>query len=294
MVVDDMSRRTFALVLAAGCGSSSPASPDAAGAPDGAAAPDASSGLRTLANCTTNIAADAPAFYKKYFRCVTVTTTSTGVTIVSDDLPPHTSYYWGAGNPNYVAWDARGGTYHANPNTLSQQSVSVGVPSAPTPLGITITSDYVDSIAGDNSAEYRGGPVGVALDGVSLYGGFAAPGDLLSNEIYTLDTYDGHPDQRGSYHYHSPTPGPIEALTAEGVTGVELYGVMCDGTIVLGCTELDGSAPAGALDAQGGHTGDVGDGTTIYFSSRYHVHVCADGAHGYQYTPEIHYYGACK
>ena len=77
------------------------------------------------------------------------------------------------------------------------------------------------------------------------------------------------------------------------MTGVELYGVLCDGTLVLGCTELDGSSPQGALDAQGGHVSDIGDGTTVYFASRYHTHVCADAAHGHPFTPEVHFYQKC-
>jgi hypothetical protein len=286
-----MPTRTFTLLFVAGCsGSGGPAAAPDASPP----APDASSGLRTLDSCETSIAADAPAFYKKYFRCATVTKTATGVAIASDDLPPHASYYWGAGDPNYVAWDSRGGAYHANPNTLAKQHVSITVPDDPVSLGVTITSDYVDGKAGTSSLEYQLGAIGVALDGVSIYGGFAAPGDDITAEQYTFDPYQAHPDPTGSYHYHAPTPGPLEALAAEGVSGVELYGVLCDGTIVLGCTELDGSAPTGALDAQGGHTGDVGDGTTVYFASRYHVHVCADAAHGHAFTPEVHAYQACR
>ena len=47
---------------------------------------------------------------------------------------------------------------------------------------------------------------------MSIYGGFAAPGDDITAEQYTFDPYAGHPDPTGSYHYHAPTPGPLEAL----------------------------------------------------------------------------------
>lgn len=274
-------------MAACGGGGSTPG-PDAAGAPDALA----SSGLRTLDSCTTSIAADVPAFYRRFFRCVTITTTASGVAIATDDLPPHPSYYWGAGDPNYVAFDTHGGTYHANPNVLAKQSVTIAVPSNPTSLGVTITSDYVDGQAGTNSLEYEGGPIGVALDGVAIYAGFAAPGDDLAAEAFTFDDYDAHPDPRGAYHYHTVMPGALEAFARSGETGVELYGALCDGTIVLGCTELDGSAPAGGLDAQGGHTGVLRDQDgTLYFSARYHVHVCATG---HAYTPEVHSYAACQ
>jgi hypothetical protein len=63
--------------------------------------------------------------------------------------------------------------------------------------------------------------------------------------------------------------------------------------VVLGCTELDGSAHAG-LDAQGSHVGDLraADGTT-FFPGRYHTHVCVDASRGHPHRPEIRYYGAC-
>jgi len=292
------------LVAAAGCGSTSGSGPDAGGGVDASPGADAPSGARTLANCTTSIAADAPEFYKRYFRCVTVTKTATGVAIQSQDLPPHPSSYYPTDDPNYVPFDSsRGSQYHANPNHIGAQTVTVDVPDDPVWTGITITSDYVDGQAGTNSAEYQLGVIGVALDSVSMYSGVAAPGDVLANEVYTFDDYDAHPDMNDSYHYHGPTPGPLEVLAADGkvtstVPGaaeVEVYGILCDGTVVLGCTELDGSAPSGALDAQGGHVHDLvdGDGTTL-FTNRYHVHVCFDGAHGHTYTPEIHYYDACN
>src|SRR5262249_23065025 len=100
------SRSSFVFSFAAAtaltaCGSPGPGStPDGATGPDGAGGADASSDVRTLDDCTTSIASDAPAFYKKYFKCVTVTTTATGVAIATDDLPPHKSYYWGASSPN--------------------------------------------------------------------------------------------------------------------------------------------------------------------------------------------------
>lgn len=256
---------------------------------------------RTLDNCTTSIAADAPAFYARYFKCVTITRGTGSVTITTQDLPPHLSYYYGYGSPNYAAFDTRGGTYSPNPNTIATQSLSITVPDDPAPRGITVTSGMVDKTAGNDANEYPLGAIGVALDSVALFTGTAAPGDNIDDEQYTFDGYEAHPTQDGTYHYHAPTPGPLEVLqaggfvtsTTPGSAAVELYGMLCDGTLVLGCTELDGSAPSG-LDAQGGHVSDIkdADGTT-YFTSRYHTHVCSDGSRGYSYTPEIQYYDAC-
>lgn len=287
------------LALAAGCGDDGSTAVDAAPG-DANAATDAPAGSRTLDTCTTSIAAEAPAFYKKYFRCVTITTTATGVTIATEDLPPHPSAYYAATSPNYVPFDTRGGTHHKNPNSLAAQAIAIKIPGAPVASGALISPATVDGQAGTSQEEYALGPVGVALDSVALFTGTAAPGDDIANERFTFDRYEAHPEQRGAYHYHSPTPGPLEVLRALGVVtttvpgaaAVEVYGVLCDGTVVLGCTELDGSAPAGALDAQGGHVGDLrADGTT-YFAARYHTHLCGD-ARGHAYTPEIRYYAAC-
>ena len=49
------------------------------------------SGMRTLASCTTSISDDAPAFYKTYFRCVTITMDGDTVVVHTQDLPPHQS-----------------------------------------------------------------------------------------------------------------------------------------------------------------------------------------------------------
>ncbi|HVV82825.1 MAG TPA: YHYH protein [Kofleriaceae bacterium] len=289
----------LAVPALAACGDDGGSSADAG--TDGAQAIDAPTAGRSLDNCTTSIAADVPDFYKRYFKCVTITTTATGVAIQTEDLPPHTSAYYASTDPNYVPFDTRGGSYHKNPNTIAAQSITINVPSSPTPSGATINATTVDGQANTSQEEYALGPVGVALDSVALFTGTAAPGDQIANERFTFDSYEGHPEDRGAYHHHGPTPGPLEALKKEGSTTstvpgqaeVELYGILCDGTVVLGCTELDGSNPSGPLDAQGGHVGDIRahDGTT-YFTSRYHVHVCAD-SRGHTYTPEIHYYAAC-
>jgi len=257
-------------------------------------------GARTLATCTTSVAASVPEFYHRYFRCVTITRAAAGVTITTQALPPHLSYYYGAGSPNYTTFDtSRGPQYRPNPNRLAAQAISITIPDFPSPTGVAITPNLIDVQAGTSSAEYGLGPIGIAVDSVPLFAGTAAVGHDLAEERFTFDGYEGHPDDvRGTYHYHGPTPGPLEVLRAAGVVTttvpgaaeVELYGILRDGTVVLGCTELDSSAPAG-LDAQGGHIGDLRatDGT-MFFTGRYHTHVCADAARGHLYTPEIQYY----
>lgn len=261
---------------------------------DGATGTDgATDGLRTLASCTTNIAADVPAFYRTYFKCATITKTADAVVIETESLPPHRSYYYGSADPNFEPFDTtRGAQYKPNPNLLSKKAIRITIPDAPVAKeGLIVNAALVDGVVMSSSEEYGLGPVGVALDSVALFNPLARPGDDIENEKFTFDAYDAHPAPDGTYHYHRGSKGPLEVLTAVGINGVEAYGVMCDGTVVLGCTELDGAAPAGELDAQGGHFGDLRDkaGTT-HFTGRYHTHVCPTGR---KYTPEVQVYKSC-
>jgi hypothetical protein len=249
---------------------------------------------RTLDTCTTSIDPDVPDFYQRYFECVTITAADDGtVSIETEDLPPHLSSYYPDSDPNWEEFDtSRGPEYRENPNTLSAKAFTVTIPADPQESGNPINPITVNGEAGDSPYEFHLGTIGVALDSVSLYSGLAAPGDDIATEVYTFDSYNAHPSPDGAYHYHTTMPGPMEVLAAHGEDpGLEVYGILCDGTVILGCTELDGSAPTGELDAQGGHVGDLVDidGTT-HFTQRYHTHVCADG---HAYTPEIQYYAAC-
>jgi hypothetical protein len=252
-----------------------------------------SGGAYTIGNCTTNIAADAPDFFKTYFKCVTITTTADAIVIASTALPPHLSYYYGSGSPNYAPFDtSRGSEYMPNPNKLKQRNFKISVPRDPKSKGLTVTSAMVDGLAGTSTEEYALGPAGVAIDSVTIFDATAAPGDNIETEKFTFDDYSAHPSPDGMYHYHSDSKGPLEVLASIGKSTQQLYGVMCDGTVVLGCTELDGSDP-GALDAQGGHVGDIKADANTYFTSRYHTHVCTTKATGHKFTPEIQYYSSC-
>lgn len=259
---------------------------------------------RTLDNCGGSVASDVPDFYKTYFACVTITTSATGVVIKSDDLPPHKSYYYGEGNANYAPFDfSRGSMYRANPNKLAARTFSVDIPNTPMPKGLTITAAMVDKMARTSNDEYAGGSVGVALDSVALYNATAAPGDNIDQEAYTFDNYEAHPSPDSSYHYHAPSPGPLEVLKHRGLStsavvgsaSLELYGIMCDGTLVLGCTELDGAAiPTTGFDAQNGHVHDIKDKTKTHFTGRYHTHLCPAKLPTFRYTPEIQYHTTCR
>ena len=264
-----------------------------------------SSAERTLDNCGTTIAADVPDFYKKYFRCVDISMSSGDVVIKTVDLPPHKSAYYAESDPNWVAFDTQGGTHFHNPNQLSKQSFTMQIASSPVDKGLTITKAMVDGQGGTSFDEYHPKPTGtpgVSLDGVAMFHGVAAPGDDLAKQAFSFDPYEWHPEMSCAYHYHGDSPGPLEVLLAAGLVKsakpgsaeVELYGIMCDGTLLLGCTELDGSAadPSG-FDAQNGHVHDITDGATMHFKARYHTHVCPGKLGGDAFSPEIQYYVKC-
>lgn len=258
-------------------------------------------GVRTLANCGGSFGDGTPAFFSRYFACLDISADDDTVLIRTHDLPPHLTYYYGEDAENYVAWDDRGGDYHPNPSTLDEQDITLRIPKEPVAKGIVIDETLVDLEAETSDDEYHLGPAGVALDSVEYFNATAAPGDDILDEQWTFDTYEAHP-AGPEYHYHVDSPGPLEVLVDRGIISaptngsadIELYGIMCDGTVLLGCTELDGSAAdATDFDAQNGHVGDIVDeaGTT-HFSARYHVHLC-DALGHYGLAPEIQYYETC-
>jgi hypothetical protein len=257
-------------------------------------------------SCETNIDADAPEFYQKFFQCVDVEVDGNSIVINSDGLPPYNSYYYGEGHENYADFDTSGerSDYNPNPNVIAEQSHSITIPNEPVSRELTIDSSLVDGDVNSDENEYGMGTVGLALNGVSIFNSLAAPGDVIENEVSTFDEYNAHPEMSGNYHYHTDTSGPLEVLEASGyVTSttpgdaeLEVYGMMCDGTVVLGCTELDGSTIDNSdFDSQNGHMHDLIDDEDItHFTNRYHVHICTGTFTDFQFTPEIQYYDQCR
>lgn len=263
-----------------------------------------SSGVPSLDTCTTELSDEVPAFYRTYFHCVTASMDGDQVLLESDGLPPHASPYYPEDDPGWVQWDDLGEGRFQNPNELTEQAHALRLDVDPVPRGLTIIDDMVDQTAGTSTDEYGGMGVllGLALDGVALFHGVAAPGDDIDDERWTFDAWEAHPENTGIYHHHSANPGGLAVLEYLGFTdghtpgeeSVELYGLMCDGTAVLGCTELDGREPDDAdLDAQNGHVHDLTDGDgAVMLEGRYHVHLC-EGRWDRLYTPEIQYYEGC-
>jgi hypothetical protein len=161
-----------------------------------------------------------------------------------------------------------------------------------------------------NTYDYSVAAMGVALNRVPLFSGFAAPGDNILDEAYTFDGHQGHPTNASFYQYHRWGSGPLEVLKKKGyntsttpgspsASGVELYGITCDGVIVFGASELDGSTPIGTLDAQGGHIHDISDKSGVkHFTGRYHVHISPNkvgtNTSIHNFVPELKYYSVCS
>ena len=267
------------------------------------AAEQADNSATDLINCESNIAADVPTFYAAYFRCTDISLAGDVVVITSSNLPPHLSYYYGEGSDQFEEFDfSRGDEYRPNPNEIARANFTLRIPLNPVPSGVVIDVATVNLTTGDNT-DYPLGAAGVALDGVALFNPLAAPGADIEDEKYSFDSNGGHPQQQGAYHYHAVASGSLAVLKALGLTtsdmpavaDIELYGVMCDGTVVLGSDELDGSASASDLDLQAGHTHDiVNTGGTVMLANRYHVHMGpVIGANPRGLTPEAQYYNTC-
>jgi hypothetical protein len=253
----------------------------------------------SLSTCSESYDDSVPSFYSNYFACVDASMDGDNVAMWTDGLPPTPSAYYPEDDPNYVEFDDRGGTHsQIRGATLGEQSFTMTVPLDPTPKGITIDASLVDNTMNTNDEEYSGGSVGISLNGVIAFAAMARPGDDLADEQTTFDTYEGHPAGT-TYHYHFNTMGPLEVLVdrgysdnaAIGAGSVEMYALMCDGTAVLGCTELDGGIPDDAdFDAQNGHVHDISDADGVQLENRYHTHVCSSKWPDYPFFPEIAYY----
>ena len=257
----------------------------------------------TLENCDGSIDADVPDFYINYFNCVDVSVSGGTVTLSTKGLPPYESMYYSEESGNYIDFVSQGDGYYLNPNTIAEQSYSMSIPETPVSRGLTINDDLVDGELGNSNNEYAMNVQGIAINGVTIFNPLAGPGDDIEDEKYSFDPYNGHPEMTGAYHYHTTSKGPLEALKFNGFietatvgsAEIELYGIMCDGTLILGCTELDGSEPSSSdFDAQNGHVHDITVGTNVFFSNRYHTHICTDTYTGHKFTPEIQYYDECN
>jgi hypothetical protein len=199
-----------------------------------------------------NSTGDLPEVYSLIYGATDVYVEGDYVIIKTNGRPEHKSPYydntqWEASL--YQAYDGSG-TFTQNPNKIGTQSYTFKIP-----LNPAVTS---------NHAATPLGPIGVSLNGVPFYNQYAGPSQPLTNEIFSFDQYNGHPDQGSRYHYHVE---PLYLTTNAGKDA--LLGFLLDGFPVYGPTE-DGSTVLNAnLDAYHGHT----HATTEYPNGIYHYHI---------------------
>jgi hypothetical protein len=173
----------------------------------------------------------------------------TGATrrLEGNGLPSHDTgtYPIAASDPAYQ--------YDQNPNSIESQSVAEAIPADPK---LAKTASCANM-----------GPVGVMLTGAQLYNALDGLGrDAVAHEV--LDACSGHPDQSGTYHYHSYSA----CMSDPGSGHSKLLGYALDGFGIYGVRGTDGKTLTDAgLDACHGHThAIVWNGKSV---KMYHYHM---------------------
>lgn len=167
--------------------------------------------------------------------------TGQAVQAVSDGQPDYLSNYFPKTNPCYESYTGA----IQNPNTLAARNYTIPFPLAPTM----------------NQQPMMDAVLGLARNGVPIFGNFAAPGDDIYQEAKTFDRCGAHPQMQGAYHYHSE-PLSISYQDAHFI------GVLRDGHPIYGRNDATGLATG--LDTSGGHLGTTEDSPTVPV---YHYHV---------------------
>jgi hypothetical protein len=164
-----------------------------------------------------------------------------------DGLPSHTtgSYPIAQTDPAYQ--------YDRNPNAIAAQSVDAAVPANPKAAAAPSCLNM--------------GAIGVMLTGAQLYNALDGGGrDAAAHEV--LDACNGHPDQSGTYHYHSASA----CMSDPGSGHSTLLGYAADGFGIYGLRGPSGKVLTDAdLDVCHGHTHAVlWNGKTVV---TYHYHL---------------------
>jgi len=201
---------------------------------------------RDTSACEAERKAQGLSGYWLQFSCrVSLSSTTTNsvkvVRAQADGQPDYKSFYFSTTNACYEAYSGS----IRNPNSIAAHSYIIDFP---------VAQDMA-------SQPMRGAIVGLALNGVPIFGNYAAPGDDIYTEAKTFDRCGAHPQNTGIYHYHSEP-------YALSYNDARFIGVMRDGYPIYGRKDADGSAPT--LDSAGGHTGVTADSPT---TPVYHYHV---------------------
>jgi len=227
----------ISILLLIGCNSSNTISPYDDGGDNNSGSGGSGGGGNT----------DLPVGFTKFIDTHTdVYISGNYVVVETAGVPNHNSPYWGAGHANY---DAPHSGMVVNPNMIGSQNFKFYIPLNPTVTSIVASTPL--------------GPIGVSLSGVPFFNQYAGPNNQpLDNEIATFDSYYGHPQQTGQYHYHWE---PVYLTMADNSI---LVGYAMDGFPIYGPTnQTDGNYPTD-LDEINGHT----HVTDEYPDGTYHYH----------------------
>jgi hypothetical protein len=200
--------------------------------------------------------AEIPAVYKKVYGATDMYIDGDYMVIKSNGRPDHKSPYYNGTqwqSTLYEAYNGNNTSFMLNPNKIATASLTFRIPLHPAKASSPQATPM--------------GPIGLSLNGVPFYNQYAAGYQPLTNEINTLDQYNGHPQQMGGYHYHiEPT-----WLTAKYGKHV-LLGFLLDGFPVYGPLENNNTITNASLDDCHGHS----HATTDYPDGIYHYHITAD------------------
>ena len=120
--------------------------------------------------------------------------------IISTNRPEHESSYYKEGHKHHEEYDYQTNVHkyavahtdqHAHSaghNMIEEQNIVMRIPLSPK--------------ASSNPTDAPFATIGLAINGVSFFNENAAPGDEITDELFTFDQCSGHPQQQGVYHYH--------------------------------------------------------------------------------------------
>ncbi|MEO0337693.1 MAG: YHYH protein [Bacteroidota bacterium] len=210
--------------------------------------------------------ADLPAVFQKFENIEDIYIDGEYVVIVSKNLPDHGSPYYETGSNLYEAYNGNNPDFRLNPNRIAEQSLTYRIPLNPE--------------ATNNNQATPLGPIGISVNGISIFNQYAGPNEPLTREINSFDQHNGHPQQTGSYHYH------IEPFYLTDKNGSNsLIGFLLDGFPVYGPIEDGRRVTNEDLDEFHGHFGVTAD----YPEGIYHYHITDEdpyiNGNGYFGTP---------
>ncbi len=204
----------------------------------------------------TSTRIDISVLASKFYNsdALAVTVNEEKIVISSSNLPDHKSMYYANNNPLYAAYsEPNNPDFKKNPNKIEPQNLVFTIPRYPAKATNHETTPM--------------GPMGISVNSVAFFNQSAAPGDDILDELNTFDQYEGHPAQKGDYHYHIEPTWLTETLGNDA-----FLGLLLDGFPVYGPVENGKTLTNDDLDDYHGHT----SATAEFPDGIYHYHITGD------------------